>query len=165
MLTFVLIGGSAMIALFMILLLGDFFHSDDPESPFFSPQTFLTFLVGFGASGAIFTSFGFTAMEASVGGIAFGVIFGILSIFLISKLQSTQSDSTPMMEDLNGKIASCVDVITPPSFGTVTLNHHGSTRFFRAGSAVGIAPGQLVIIVSVSGADVYVEPYRNRRTL
>jgi len=145
--------------LFFSLLLGhdhDFDHGDldgDHGPGLFNTKIVGSFLMAFGAVGAL-ARFGGTSMTwSSVAGVAGGAAFGALMFALLRLLWAQQASSHVTREDLIGKTAVVEVAITGGGLGEVALQTKGSsiTYLARAEDDQFIPAGALVKISSIAG--------------
>lgn len=132
---------------------------DDGDSPW-SLKAIAGFTSGFGAGGMVLSSWGWEAFEASVGGVGCGLLYAALTIFLYRQLRKTETDSTPSVADLQGKVGTVTSTIHPFGPGEVNVIHAGrlyTLRAFSARTNATIPVYARVTVVAVLGSDsVYV---------
>ncbi len=142
----------------------DFGHDTshgDHGTPFFSPQVIFTFLLGFGASGAISSASGLKLHWSILIGLGSGLILAGAAAAFFSIVYKQQATSVIETSSAVGKVANVLTMIPKDGNGEIGLEVQGQYRTYLARSRDGeIAKGTRVKVVENQGGQLVVEPER-----
>lgn len=135
--------------------------SGDHGPGFLSPQVIFTFLLAFGAAGAIASSYGMKLHWSILIGIGVGfAIAGVLYAFLAFAYKQ-QATSLIETSSVVGKVANVLTVIPVDGCGEIGVEVAGQYRTYLARSRQGeIAKGSRVKVIESKGGQLVVEPDR-----
>jgi membrane protein implicated in regulation of membrane protease activity len=137
-------------------------HGDvDHGVPFFSPQVIFTFLLGFGASGAISSAAGLKLHWSILIGLGSGLLLAGAAATFFSIVYKQQASSLIETSTAIGKIGNVTTQIPANGSGEVGVEVQGQYRTYMARSRDGeIAKGTRVKVVQNEGGQLVVEPER-----
>jgi membrane protein implicated in regulation of membrane protease activity len=131
----------------------------EPTVSIFSLKVIGTFIMGFGAGGAIAVQYGADPLAASAVGLASGVLIGLLMYLVMRLIYGQQSTSIIATESAVGHVGTVTVSIASDGLGEVDLDLHGQHRSFlaRAAAPITIARGRQVTVVRTVGSQLVVE--------
>jgi membrane protein implicated in regulation of membrane protease activity len=134
-------------------------HGHDAGPSWFSTRVIAMFLTGFGATGAIASSYGLSYPLSAGLGVATGLIVGYAGFQLIHFFMRQQASSTVEETDMVGLLGTVTVSIPQNGLGQVVLEVKGRRVFpsARACSDAVIEEGTQVKIVRSAGSQVVVE--------
>jgi membrane protein implicated in regulation of membrane protease activity len=133
----------------------------DHGVPFLSPQIIFTFLLGFGAAGAIASSAGLKLHWSILIGLGSGLVLSAAAFAFFSIIYKQQATSLVQTSSAIGKIANVTSIIPADGSGEVGLEVEGQYRTYLARSRYGEIPkGSRVRVVENQGGQLVVEPER-----
>jgi membrane protein implicated in regulation of membrane protease activity len=132
---------------------------DGPTVSFFSPKVIFTFIIGFGAAGAIATAYGKSGAYSTIAGLITGLITGFLALLMLRGFYSQQSSSSIQPGDAIGKTGHVATEIPPNGLGEVSLSVRGSFITYSAKAKGGgrLTKGTTVKVVQDLGGMLLVE--------
>ena len=135
----------------------------EPTVSIFSLKVIGTFIMGFGAGGAIAVQYGAGPLAASFIGLVSGVLIGLFMYLVTRLIYGQQSTSIVATESAVGRVGTVTVSIAGDGIGEVDLNLHGQHRNFlaRSASADAIPRGRQVTVVRTVGSQLIVEEARN----
>lgn len=138
-------------------------HDSDLDNGVFSVKTLTGFFLGFGWSGGLALSYGFTLLVAIAIALACGAALMALIVIMFRAVLSMRSDGTMRIADAVGSVGTVY--ITLPADkadgGQVTVSFHGRQETFQALNTASrsVASGEKIRVVSViDSRTVLVEP-------
>jgi membrane protein implicated in regulation of membrane protease activity len=136
---------------------------NEPAVSIFSPKVIGTFVMGFGAGGAIAQYLWGNIFRSSFAGILVGAIMGAIMYGVMKMLYSQQSTSLVQTASLIGSPAMVITEIDANSLGQVTVRTgiEAPTYLARAAQGKHFAKGAAVVVVATSGAEVVVDDVQN----
>jgi membrane protein implicated in regulation of membrane protease activity len=141
----------------------DFGHDVHPESEgtisIFSTKVLGTFVMGFGAAGAIAMHYEASAMNASLVGVGTGAVLAALMYVILLMFVKEQASSVIPAESVLGCIGVVTTSIDKDAVGEVGVSAEGQYRNYsaRATGSQGIEKGHRVRVVRMAGGDLIVE--------
>ncbi len=137
----------------------DLGHDMEPTISVFSLKVIATFIMGFGAAGAIARQYGADYLVASLIGLGTGFILSLLMYLMLNVIYRQQSSSLVQTASAVGKTGIVQTSIACDGCGEVSLNIAGQYMPYLAKSARGteIPKGRTVKVVSIVGSDLVVE--------
>lgn len=131
----------------------------EPTISIFSTKVMGTWLMGFGAAGAIASAYGLNHLAASLIGLGCGLVLGALMYFLLGVFYRQQASSLVATPAAVGCMGTVTVTIEAQSLGEVGLTVEGQYLTYSARSNDGspIAKGQLVRVVRTMGSQLVVE--------
>lgn len=131
----------------------------EPTISIFSTKVMGTWLMGFGAAGAIASAYGMNHLGASLVGLGCGLVLAALMYFLLGVFYKQQASSlvaTPAAVGCTGTVTVSIDA---QRVGEVGLTVEGQYLTYSARSKDGspIPKGQLVRVVQTLGSQLVVE--------
>jgi membrane protein implicated in regulation of membrane protease activity len=126
---------------------------------FFSTKTLATFLMGFGAAGAIAVHYGANQLIASLVGVGCGLVLGFLMYCVLGFFYSQQASSLVPTSNATGATGTVTVSIADGQLGEVSLCVDGQYVTYSASSkdSQPIPKGQLVRVVRTVGSQLIVE--------
>jgi membrane-bound ClpP family serine protease len=136
---------------------------NEPAVSIFSPKVIGTFVMGFGAGGAIAQYLWGNIFRSSFAGILVGAVMAAIMYGVMKMLYSQQSTSLVQTASLIGSPAMVTTEIDPNSVGQVTVRTgiEAPTYLARAPQGKHFAKGAAVVVVATSGAEVVVDDAKN----
>jgi membrane-bound ClpP family serine protease len=133
-------------------------HDLEPTVSIFSVKVIGSFIMGFGAGGAIAAFYGAGPLTASFIGLAVGVLIGLLMYGIMRLIYGQQSTSIVNTDAAVGEIGTVTVAIGRNGTGEVAINLRGQHRNFLAQSADAnaIARGRQVKVVRTTGSQLIV---------
>lgn len=133
-------------------------HDAEPSVSMFSVKVIGSFIMGFGAGGAIAAFYGANPLTASFIGLGVGFLMGLLMYWLMRLIYSQQSTSIVTTNTAVGEIGTVTTAIGRNGTGEVALTLGGQHRSFLARSADtnAIAKGRQVKVVHTTGSQLVV---------
>jgi membrane-bound ClpP family serine protease len=141
----------------------DFGHDVHPESEgtisIFSTKVLGTFVMGFGAAGAIAMRYDASPMHASLIGVGCGLALGALMYVILLVFIKEQASSLIPAESVLGCIGVVTTSIDKDAVGEVGVSAEGQYRNYaaRAAGPQSIEKGRRVRVVRMAGGDLIVE--------
>jgi membrane-bound ClpP family serine protease len=134
----------------------------DPTVSLFSPRVIGTFIMGFGAGGAIATHYGLAPLPASFAGLGTGMLIALAMYGILRLIYSQQSTSLVTTSSAIGVAGTVTVAIAAGGTGEVELTLGGQHRAYLARSLAGeaVAKGRQVTIVRTVGSQVIVQEDR-----
>jgi membrane protein implicated in regulation of membrane protease activity len=125
----------------------------------FSVKVIGSFIMGFGAGGAIAASYGMGPLPASFVGLAVGFLMGLLMYWVMRLIYGQQSTSLVNTSTAVGEIGTVTVPIGSHGTGEVALTLRGQHRSFLASSADtnAIPKGRQVRVVNTAGSQLVVQ--------
>jgi membrane-bound ClpP family serine protease len=138
-------------------------HGNEPAVSIFSPKVIGTFVMGFGAGGAIAQYLWGNIFRSSFAGILVGVVMAAIMYGVMDLLYSQQSTSLVQTGSLIGSPAMVTSEIDVNSLGQVTVRTgiEAPTYLARAAPGKHFAKGAAVVVVATSGSEVVVDDIQN----
>ena len=138
---------------------GDSSHDAGHTISIFSSKVIFTFLMGFGAAGAIGSFYHLGYVGSSLMGVALGCILSGVMYFFLNVISRQQSSSSIAQEDFVGLVGTITTSIDSGKPGEVGLNVNGQYQnvVARAASGTAISKGSNVKVVSSTASNVTVE--------
>lgn len=142
---------------------GDVSHDIHPESEgtisIFSTKVLGTFVMGFGAAGAIGQVYKLDYTQSSLVGLGSGVVLGAIMYVILLLFVREQSSSLIASETVIGCIGVVTTSIDSNAVGEVGVSAEGEYRNYsaRATGAQRIEKGRRVRVVRMSGGVLFVE--------
>jgi membrane protein implicated in regulation of membrane protease activity len=158
---FLIIAGLGFAFLLISLVFGEIFevfeHGTDGAG-FFSTRVLSVFITAFGATGAIATHYGASAVWASMAGLASGFFFASIIYFFARFLHNQQASTEIRTDDLVGITARVIIRIPPEGVGQIRcrLGEDLVDKIARSGDGEAIPENSAVQIESVLGETVVV---------
>jgi membrane protein implicated in regulation of membrane protease activity len=139
-------------------------EAGDATVSIFSMKVIGTMLMGFGAAGAIATTYGLGYLGASAAGVITGVVLAAIMYAFLAVVAKQQSTSVSRAEDVVGGTGQVTVSIGSEGMGEIGVTCGGRYVNYPARSADGkaIAKGRQVKVVNVGGGAVTVEEVVNR---
>ena len=136
---------------------------NEPAVSVFSPKVIGTFIMGFGAGGAIAQYWWGNMFRSSLAGILVGAVMAVIMYGAMKLLYSQQSTSLVQTGSLIGSTATVITEIDANSLGQVTVRTgiEAPTYLARATAGKHFAKGTAVVVVATSGAEVVVDDAKN----
>jgi membrane-bound ClpP family serine protease len=133
-------------------------HDAEPTVSMFSVKVIGSFILGFGAGGAIAAFYGANPLAASLIGLAVGFLMGLLMYWVMRLIYGQQSTSIVTTSTAVGEIGTVTTAIGRNGTGEVALTLSGQHRSFLARSADtnAIAKGRQVRVVHTTGSQLVV---------
>jgi membrane protein implicated in regulation of membrane protease activity len=141
----------------------DFSHDVHPESEgtisIFSTKVLGTFVMGFGAAGAIAQFYKLTYPQSSLVGLAAGVVLGAVMYIILLVFVREQASSLNSPEVVIGCVGVVTTSIDSNAVGEVGVSAGGEYRNYsaRATGAQSIEKGRRVRVVRIVGGVLLVE--------
>jgi hypothetical protein len=131
----------------------------EPTVSIFSLKVIGTFIMGFGAGGAIAVQYGANSLAASAIGLASGILIGLFMYLVMRLIYGQQSTSIIATESAVGRIGTVTVSIAGDGIGEVDLDLHGQHRNFLARSAAPatIPRGRQVTVLRTVGSQLIVQ--------
>lgn len=124
----------------------------------FSTKVLATFVMGFGAVGAILhISYGVGVTAASLGGIAGGIGLGFLMWAMLSLISKQQGSSETVIAELIGNEGVVTVAIEPGGLGEVGVTTRAGYLNFSARAKASIPKGRSIRILTATSATLLVE--------
>lgn len=123
----------------------------------FSTKVLFTFVMGFGAAGAIGTYFGLNIFLASLAGVGSGGALGVLMYLLMNFFMHQQANSVTTAEDFVGLFGTITVAIDRDQAGEVGLQTSSGYHNFLARSPLPISKGRRVKVTDANGNTLMVE--------
>jgi membrane protein implicated in regulation of membrane protease activity len=135
-------------------------HGDDASLSFFSPKIIFTFMLGFGAAGAIASNYGLKTHWCILIGIGFGICLALVAFAMLNLIYKQQSTSLINTNSALGKLAQVLTAIPADGTGEVGLEVQGQYQTYLARARPGdaIPKGTRVRVVENNGGQLLVEP-------
>jgi len=133
-------------------------HDAEPTVSIFSTKVIGSFLMGFGAGGAIAAFYGAGPLTASLIGLGVGFLISLLMYWVMRLIYSQQSTSIVTTDTAVGEIGAVTIAIGRNGTGEVAITLRGQHRSFLARSADtnAIAKGRRVQVVHTTGSQLVV---------
>lgn len=141
----------------------DISHEGGPDTGgvigIFSTRVIFTFIMGFGAAGAIARHYGADNLIASVIGVASGMVLGALMYGVMLLFMEQQASSVISTDALLGCTGTVTVAIDREAVGEIGVSVGGEYRTYsaRMKGADAVPKGHLVRIVGMTGSVVTVE--------
>jgi membrane-bound ClpP family serine protease len=137
----------------------DFDHDNEPTISIFSTKVIGTFIMGFGATGAIARYYGFSMPGSSMLGLGGGLLMGGAMYGVFRMIYSQQSSSLIETSSVVGDVGTVQIAIGRGTPGRVLISKNGQqqTYFARSADGKGIAKNRSVRVVSHVGSELVVE--------
>jgi len=137
----------------------DFGHDAEPVVSIFSTKVIGTFIMGFGATGAIGRYYGFTMPGSSLAGLVGGFLLGGAMYGVFRMIYGQQSSSLIETSSVVGSVGTVQIRIDAGGSGRVLVSKDGQQQTYFARSADGraIAKNRSVKVVSTVGSELIVE--------
>lgn len=134
-------------------------HDLEPTVSMFSVKVIGSFIMGFGAGGAIAAHYGLSPLPASLVGLAVGFLMGLFMYGIMRLIYGQQSTSVVNTKTAVGEIGRVTVAIGRNGTGEVALTLGGQHRSFLASSADAnaIPKGRQVRVVQTSGSQLIVQ--------
>jgi membrane-bound ClpP family serine protease len=131
----------------------------EPTVSLFSVRVIGTFVMGFGAGGAIGAHYGLSDIPASLVGLGTGALMGLAMYGILHLIYGQQSTSLVATANAVGRMGTVTVPIAAGGTGQVELTLQGQHRAYIARSAAGeaIAKGSNVTVVRTAGSQVVVQ--------
>ena len=125
----------------------------------FSTKVLGTFIMGFGAAGAIAMYYEARSMHASLIGVGSGIALGAVMYVILLMFIKEQASSLIPTESVLGCIGVVTTSIDKDAVGEVGVSAEGQYRNYaaRATGSQGIEKGRRVRVVRMAGGDLIVE--------
>jgi membrane protein implicated in regulation of membrane protease activity len=123
----------------------------------FSSQVIYTFIMTFGAGGAIGRYYDISYPLSSLIGTSSGLVFAAFMFLMLKIAFKQQSSSIVRIDDAVGKIGTVSTTIGSNSAGEVGLNVNGQFRTYTARSSKEIFKGKQVVVEGVTGGELLVK--------
>ena len=139
---------------------GGHFGDDEASLSFFSPKVIFTFLLGFGAAGAVASSYGLKTHWCILIGIGCGFCLALVAYGMLTLIYKQQSTSLINTNNPVGRTAQGLTAIPPNGTEEIGLEVQGQyqTYLARGKIADGIPKGSRVTVVENQGGQLVVEP-------
>jgi membrane-bound ClpP family serine protease len=136
---------------------------NEPAVSIFSTKVIGTFVMGFGAGGAIAEYLWGNVVRSSLAGLLVGAVMAVIMYAAMKVLYSQQSTSLVETGSLIGSPAMVVTEIDANSIGQVTVRTgiEAPTYLARATAGKHFAKGTTVVVVATNGAEVVVDDVKN----
>ena len=136
---------------------------NEPTVSVFSTKVIGTFVMGFGAGGAIAQYWWGNLFRSSLAGILVGAFMAAIMYGAMKLLYSQQSTSLVETGSLVGSPAMVITDIDANSLGQVTVRTglEAPTYLARATPGKHFAKGTRVVVIATSGAEVVVDDVQN----
>jgi membrane-bound ClpP family serine protease len=133
-------------------------HGTDATVSMFSVKVIGSFIMGFGAGGAIAAFYGADPLKASFIGLAVGFLMGLLMYWVMRLIYGQQSTSIVTTNTAVGEIGTVTVPIGRNGTGEVAITLRGQHRSFLARSADtnAIPKGRQVRVVHTTGSQLVV---------
>ncbi len=130
----------------------------EPTVSMFSVKVIGSFIMGFGAGGAIAAYYGMGLLPASLVGLAVGFLMGLLMYWVMRLIYGQQATSVVNTSTAVGEIGTVTVPIGRNGTGEVALTLGGQHRSFLASSAdtTPIPKGRQVRVVHTTGSQLVV---------
>ena len=137
----------------------DFDHDSEPTISIFSTKVIGTFIMGFGASGAIARYYGLTMPGSSLAGLGGGMLMGAAMYGVFRMIYGQQVSSLIETSSVVGSVGTVQIAIDSGGIGRVLVSKDGQqqTYFARSANGKAIAKNRSVRIVSHVGSELVVE--------
>ncbi len=131
----------------------------EPTVSIFSLKVIGTFIMAFGAGGAIAVQYGADPLAASAVGLAAGILIGLCMYWVMRLIYGQQSTSIVETESAVGCVGTVTVSIAGDGLGEVDLDLQGQHRNFLARSAApaAIARGRQVKVLRTVGSQLIVQ--------
>lgn len=132
----------------------------DHEISIFSPKIIFSFTLGFGAAGAMASSYGLKALWCVLSGIVVGFLLSLTAYGIIALFYKQQATSVIPTNSAIGKVANVTNEIPDNGVGEVGVDVLGQYQTYLARSRKGAAipKGSRVKVVENRGGELVVEP-------
>lgn len=127
---------------------------DQSSVSIFSFRIIVIFLTGFGAIGALSTSYGLAMLPSALWGASGGVFFAFVAWWLLNFAMKQQASSIVHTNDMVGKFGIIHTPIPQDGIGEVSVELHGQRKYVSARSKDGLpisGHSQVKIIEDTSG--------------
>ena len=133
-------------------------HGVEAAVSVFSVKVIGTFILGFGAGGAIAAYYGANPLVASLIGLAVGFLMGLLMYGIMRLIYGQQANSIVTTGTAVGEIGTVTTAIGSEGTGEVDLTLRGQNRTFlaRSADAKPISRGRRVEVVHTAGSQLVV---------
>jgi membrane-bound ClpP family serine protease len=133
-------------------------HGAEAVVSVFSVKVIGTFILGFGAGGAIAAYYGANPLVASFIGLAVGFLMGLLMYGIMRLIYGQQATSIVTTDTAVGEIGTVTTAIGKDGTGEVDLTLRGQNRTFlaRSADAMPIPKGRRVEVVHTAGSQLVV---------
>lgn len=137
----------------------EFSAEHDATISVFSTKVLATFLMGFGAAGALGMHYGANQLTASLIGAVCGLLLGALMYLVLGLFYRQQASSLVATSSTTGHSGTVTVTIAEGGLGEVSLCVDGQYNTYSAASKDGreIAKGQMVRVVRTLGSQLVVE--------
>jgi len=134
-------------------------HGNESVVSVFSTKVIGTFVMGFGAGGAIAAYYGADPLRASLAGLAVGFLMGLVMYWIMRLIYGQQSTSIVTTSTAIGEVGTVTVSIGRNGTGEVGLTLRGQHRSFlaRSASANAIPKGRQVRVVQTTGSQLVVQ--------
>ncbi len=134
-------------------------HGAEAAVSVFSVKVIGSFILGFGAGGAIAAFYGANPLVASFVGLGVGVLMGLLMYGVMRLIYGQQATSIVTTDTAVGEIGTVTTAIGSDGTGEVDLTLRGQNRTFlaRSADAQPIARGRRVKVVHTAGSQLVVQ--------
>ena len=135
-------------------------HGDDASLSFFSPKVIFTFLLGFGAAGAVASSYGLRTHWCILIGVGCGICLALVAYGMLALIYKQQATSLINTNNAIGKMAQVLTAIPQNGTGEVGLEVQGQYQTYLARAARGdaIPKGSRVKVMENDGGQLIVDP-------
>ena len=139
---------------------GGHFHDDEASLSFFSPKVIFTFMLGFGAAGAVASNYGLKTHWCILIGIGCGLCLALVAYGMLTLIYKQQASSLIDTNNAIGRTAQVLTAIPPNGTGEVGLEVQGQyqTYLARGRSGDAISKGSRVTVVENQAGQLVVEP-------
>jgi membrane protein implicated in regulation of membrane protease activity len=143
---------------------GGDFHDNDASLSLFSPKVIFTFLLGFGAAGAVASHYELRTHWCVLIGIGCGICLALVAYGMLTLIYKQQATSLINTNNAIGRTAQVLTEIPPNGTGEVGLEVQGQyqTYLARARRNDGIPKGSRVTVVENQAGQLVVEPLSAR---
>lgn len=128
--------------------------ADEPTVSIFSIKVLATFIMGFGAGGAIAANYNAGPLAATGVGFGTGVILALLMYVVMRLIYSQQATSLVATESIKGKTGTVTVAIGKDAVGEVTVTNR--QYLARSSDGTPIERGRQVSVVDTIGSDLVV---------
>ncbi len=134
-------------------------HDSEPTVSIFSVKVIGTFIMGFGASGAIAYHYTKEYLVASLWGLVFGLFLGAIMYGILRLIYSQQANSLIKTDSLVGLTGTVTIPIAINAPGQVTVSVGERSESYIAMTTAGrsLPKGTKIRVVQVSGSTLQVE--------
>ena len=135
-------------------------HGDDASLSFFSPKVIFTFMLGFGAAGAIASSYDLKTHWCIVIGVGCGFCLALVAYGMLALIYKQQATSLINTNSAIGKSAQVLTAIPLNGTGEIGLEVQGQYQTYLARAKRGdpIPKGARVKVVENEAGQLIVEP-------